>query len=296
MDARQNADLRRQRTDLVLRTAVDALAVLKHVVAHCFDLEGVKEVHETDGVDLGPLLGDLLQEILLNRGNLALTLQLALDEQRRGESLATLGTHEVHLVLRLRNVDDLLVGLAERTAHLNLKVDDLLDFLMGALEGRDEILVGNLCGGPLHHEELAADARVEKIDVALGLLVVRGVDDPLSVDAADAYAADRAHERDLADVKRRRGRVHSEEVCLARSVGLDEHGVDLHIVVVAVGEERTDRTVAHAGREDLLRAGTRLTLEESAGELARGVELLAVLALEREEIDPLARRIGVRHG
>ena len=280
----------------MLRTAVDALAVLEHVVAHGLDLEGVEEVHEADGVDFRPLLGNLLEEVFLDRGDLALTLELALDEKSGGESLASFGAHEVHLVLRLRNVDNLLVGLAERTAHFDLEIDDLLDFLMGALERGDEVFVGHFGGGTLHHEELAADARVEKIDVALGLLVVRGVDHPLAIDAADADAADRAHERDFADVECRRSRVHRQEVGLARAVGLDEHGVDLHIVVVAVGEERTDRTVAHAGREDLLRAGAGFALEESAGELACGVELLAVFALKREEIDPLARRIGVRHG
>ena len=94
---------------------------------------------------------------------------------------------------------------------------------------------------------------------------------------------------------KRRGRgVDGEEVGLARAVALDERGVDLDVVVVAVGEERTDRAVAHARGEDLLGGRTRFALEEAAGELARGVELLAILALQGEEIDPLARRIGIR--
>ena len=159
---------------------------------------------------------------------------------------------------------------------------------MGALEGGEEVLVAHLGGGAFHHEELAADAGVEEVDVALRLLLVRGVDHPLAVHAADADASDRAHERDLADVERGRRGVHG--------VALDEHRVDLHVVVVPVGEQRTYRAVAHAGREDLLRARTRLALEESAGELARRVELLAVLALEREEVDALAGRVGVGHG
>ena len=253
-------------------------------------------MHEADGVDLRPLLADLLEQVLLDGAHLALALQLALDEQRRGEGLAALGADEVHLVLRLRDVVDVLVGLAERAAHLDLEVDDLLDFLVRALECRHEVLVADLAGGALHHEELAAQAGVEEVDVALLLLLVRGVDDPLAVDAADADAADRAHERDLADVQRGRGGVDGEEVGLARAVALDQHAVHLHVVVVAVGEQRADRTVAHAGREYLLRGGTRLALEEAAGELARRVELLAVLALEREEVDALARRVRVGDG
>ena len=94
----------------MLCTTVDALAVLKHVVAHGLDLESVEEMHKTDCVDLRPLLGNLLEEVFLDRGDLALTLELALDEKCSGESLASFGTHEVHLVRGLRDVLDLLVS------------------------------------------------------------------------------------------------------------------------------------------------------------------------------------------
>ena len=293
VNAREHPHLSGQRTDLVLGSSVDAFAVDEHVVAHRLDFERVEEMHEADGVDLGPLLGNLPEEVFLDGGNLALTLELALDEERRGESFAAFGAHEVHLVLRLRDILDVLVGKAERAAHFDLEIDDLLHFLMGALQSGDEVLVGNLGGRAFHHEELAAETRVKEVDIALRLLLVRGVDDPLAVDAADAHAADRAHERDLGDVQRRRRGVDGEEVGLARAVALDERRVDLNVVVVSVGEERTDRAVAHARREDFLRRGTRFALEEAAGELARGIELLAVFALQREEIDSFARRVGV---
>ena len=296
VEARENPDLRGERTDLVLGAAVDALAVDEHVLADGLDLERVEEMHEADGVDLGPLFGNLLEEVFLDGADLALALELALDEQRRRKGLAAFGADEVHLLRRLRNVGDHLVGLAERTAHLDLKVDDLLDFLMRALQGRDEVLVADFGRTALHHEELAADAGVEEVDVALRLLLVGRVDDPLAVNAADADAPDRAHERNLADVERRRSRIHRQEVRLTRTVALDERAVHLDVVVVAVGEERTDRTVAHAGRQDLLGGRTRLALEEAARELARGVELLAIFALEREEVDAFARRVRVRHG
>ena len=106
--------------DLVLGASVDAEPLLEHVLADGLDLERVEEVHEADRVDLGPLLGDLLEEVLLDRGDLALALELALDEERGREGLAALLAHEVHLVRGLRNVVDVLVGLAERAAHLDL--------------------------------------------------------------------------------------------------------------------------------------------------------------------------------
>ena len=164
MHAGKHPDLRGERADLVLGAAVDAEALLEHVLPDGLDLERVEEVHEADGVDLGPLLGDLLEEVLLDRRDLALALELALDEQRGGEGLSALLAHEVHLVRGLRDVLDVLVGLAEGAAHLDLEVDDLLDFLMGALGRGEEVLVAHLGGGALHHEELAADAGVEEVE------------------------------------------------------------------------------------------------------------------------------------
>ena len=139
VESRKHADLRGERTDLVLGASVDAEPLLQDVLADGLDLKGVEEVDEADCVDLGPLLGNLLEEVFLDCGDLALALELALDEKRGSESLAALLAHEVHLVRGLRDVLDVLVGLAEGAAHLDLEVNDLLDFLVGALEGGDEI-------------------------------------------------------------------------------------------------------------------------------------------------------------
>ena len=95
-------------------------------------------------------------------------------------------------------------------------------------------------------------------------------------------------------MKRGRSGVHCEEVALARSVGLNQSRVDLDVVVISVGEERTDGAVAHASGENLLARRTCFTLEEAARELTRGVELLAILTLQREEIDSFARRVSIR--
>ncbi len=280
----------------MLGASINAKPLLEHVLAHGLDFESVEEMHEADCVHFRPLFAHLLKEVFLDGAHLALTLELALDEKSCGKSFATFGAHEVHLVGRLGDILDILVGLAEGAAHLDLEVDDLFDFLVCALEGGDEILVANLAGGAFHHEELAAQTRIEEVDIALGLLLVRGVDHPLAVDAPDAHAADGTHERNLGDVQGCRSGVHGEEVAFTRSVGLYQGGVHLHIVVVTIREQGADGAVAHAGGEDFLARRARFTLEESAGELARGIELLAIFALEREEVYPLARRIRVCDG
>jgi hypothetical protein len=74
------------------------------------------------------------------------------------------------------------------------------------------------------------------------------------------------------------------ETCL---VGGQHDSHDLHFPQVAGGEQRADGAVDQPRGEDLLGGGTTLALDEAAGELARGVGLLAVIDDEGEEIAPL---------
>src|SRR5262249_25305580 len=69
-----------------------------------------------------------------------------------------------------------------------------------------------------------------------------------------------------------------------------EHGDDhLHVVAVALGEERADGAVGQARGEDGVLGRAALALDEAAGDLADGVEALLDVDGEREEVDALAR-------
>ena len=63
----------------------------------------------------------------------------------------------------------------------------------------------------------------------------------------------------------------------------DRH--ELGLEVPALGEERADRPVDHAGGQRALLAGAALALEERAGDLARGVHALLDVDGQREEVD-----------
>ena len=68
----------------------------------------------------------------------------------------------------------------------------------------------------------------------------------------------------------------------------------------ALGEERADRPVDQPRRQDFLGRRPPLALDEAAGELAGGVDLLAVVDRQREEVEALAAGAGhdgdERHG
>ena len=103
-----------------------------------------------------------------------------------------------------------------------------------------------------------------------------------------------------ASMQRGRGAEDRENVGIVLAVGRDRSRLNLDLVAIPVGEERPDRPVDQPGGEDFLGGRASLALDEAAGELARGVGLLAIVDGEREEVEPFAARTGhardERHG
>ena len=84
-----------------------------------------------------------------------------------------------------------------------------------------------------------------------------------------------------------RGADHRQHVRIIGAVGGDRARLDLHLVAIRIGEQRPDRPVDQPRRQDLLGGRPALALDEAAGELARGIGLLAVIDGQGEEIEAL---------
>ena len=123
-------------------------------------------------------------------------------------------------------------------------------------------------------------------------LIVRRERDELAVDQAQPHRAERPLERQRRNAQCRGGAVHRQHVAVGLAIAGQHEALDLHFVVVAGREQRTDRAVDEPRGERFLGRGPAFALEEAAGELAgRGVSL-AIVAGEREIIEPGPRRAG----
>ena len=91
-------------------------------------------------------------------------------------------------------------------------------------------------------------------------------------------------ERNLRQVQGGAGADHAQDVGIVLAVGGQARSHDLDFVDVAGREERPDGAVDEAGGQDFLGGGPAFALDEAAGKLAGGVDLLAVIDDEREEI------------
>ncbi len=159
---------------------------------------------------------------------------------------------------------------------------------MGELERFEEKRLRHLVGAGFDHREAVLRADDDQVERGLlPVLLQRRVDDQLAVDEPDADATDRPEERKRRQHERRRRAVDAEDVVRDDHVGR-QHGADhLNLVAEALRPERPDRAVDHASGEDGALGRARLTLEETARDLPRGVRTLFDVDCQREEVGAL---------
>ncbi len=208
----------------------------------------------------------------------------------------------VQLVGVLREELEFLGLLRGLGLQLTLRLADHLDERLGRFDAAgDDFFIrlglalvvdempGILAGAGLDH----GDGDVAVLDHAAGdhdlehgalTLAPAREGDPLAVDQSQANAGNRSLERQAGD--------HGGSGCGVQGdhiigvVGVDgQHGFHhLNLVAQRVREQRAQRTVNDAARQNRLGRRTALTTEEGAGDLARGVHLLFDIDGQREEI------------
>ena len=164
---------------------------------------------------------------------------------------------------------------------------------VAGLERQNRLFFRHLLGAGLDHHDAVLAAGDDQVEAAFLALREGRVDDVLPVDQADADAGDRLLERHLRQRQRRGGAGDREHVAVVLDVGRDHERDDLRFEVPAGREERTNRPVDAAAGEDFLLGRLAFALEEAARNAARGVGIFAIVDGEREEVDSLARGVGM---
>ena len=294
--AREHPDLRMDVPDLPEAAAVDPMLLGKDLPADDFLLdfpEGARDERR------------LLQTLLLGerftgcRGDLLDSLPpLLLGQYFVGRP--QVGCRHILDLAQILLAELLLLEGHFRTAPFaGHRLLDLQDGRKGAVRkenGVKDLLLGNLGGLPLHHQDRIPAPGDEDVDVAPRQVGDLGVDDQLSVDPADPGACDRALEGDRGKREGRGGPDHGEHRSVVHLVGGEDRRDDLDLVVEPFREEGPDRSVDHPGGEDLELGQPPFPLEEAARDLPDGRRLFHVIHNERKEVDARARGFGYTCG
>ena len=172
------------------------------------------------------------------------------------------------------------------------KNKQLFDFLMREHDGIIHIVVGNLAGACLNHDDFlfgSGDREFKRADLAL--LIIR-IENGLAVHKTDERTADRSVPRDIRNRQRDGSADHRRN--FRRTVGVDGHDRQRQRDIVAqiLREERTNRTVDDTACQNSLFRRLAFTAEESARYFAYGIHFFIIIDGEGKEIDTVARLRG----
>ena len=179
--------------------------------------------------------------------------------------------------------------LADRIVQAALKLHELADLVVRHAQRLEHRLLGDLMRSGLHHDDGIPCSGDDQVERRLVQLREGRVEHQLSVEHADAHAGDRAAVRDAADLQRARRAGDRESCRVLLLVGAQHRCDDLHVIAKVLGEERPHGTVDHPARDGRGLARPPLASRERSRDAPRGVELLLVVACQREEVDAFSR-------
>ena len=177
------------------------------------------------------------------------------------------------------------LGLAGQLHEFFLSVDEGLDGLVGPVQAVDEILFLDELGFAFHHDHGVAGGG--EYDVHVGALEFfgGGVQHELTVHAAEARTGHGTGEGNAGNAGGGGSCGDAEHVGIVFAVGGNDGGEHLHLIAVALGEERTDGAVDEAGHEGFMIArAAYFAAEEVAGNAAGGVHAFGIFHGEGEEV------------
>ena len=173
---------------------------------------------------------------------------------------------------------------------------DLLDHRLLLLVAEDDRaqhdLLRQLVGFGFDHQHGRLGAGNHEVQLRRQQFGLGRVQHVLAVDVGHARRADRTVERQAGNGQRRRRADHRGDVRIHLRIHRHHRGDDLHFVVEAFREQRTDGPVDESRCQRLLFRRAPFALEEPARDLARGVGLFLVVDGQREEVLPGARGLG----
>ena len=298
MGPRQQPGFHGDRTHLIQRATVDPLAFLHDRAAQDRGFELLQRGAEVgilkllfaesvlDGILGGRNRGDALLLVGDRIGGAHLVFARSFDriEQRR--------------VIRWRKVERLFRrGFCKRDDQ----IDNRLDLIVREVHRAEHLGFGQLVGFGFHHHHGVFGARDDQVEPLLGIVaqslhvIDTGVQHVVAIDETDTATGDRTHEGRAGNRQGSRGGDHRDHIGIVDQI-VAEHGAHhQNFVLEARDEQRADRTVDQACGQRFLFGRPRFALEETTGDLARGVVFFLVVNGQGKEILTGLRCLGKGH-
>src|SRR5438477_2965269 len=284
MRARENADLARDRAQLLIAPTVDTFLLVQNADAERFLLHVIERLRDRELVGLGMFFQDRHLHFFAERIDCFCPRNFALGVERAFNPIAADSISNLEQILIHLEQRHLALRLANLCGELFLNPDHFARMLMGKVERLHEISFGNFPGRAFDHDNVVLSSDINQIEVALFALRMRRVRDELPVDATDADSTDRSGKRNVGNAKCCRRAVERENIGIVFAVRAQEKADDLGIVEITLWKERPERPIDHARGERFLFGRSAFALEIASREFPHRGGFFAVIDREREII------------
>ena len=271
--ARNQIHLRGKRTDLIDRTTVRTLAILENHLANRLLLILIERLAE----HRKPLLviRERLLKLLRDRTDILFALLLLIGKYRflhllRRNDL----TNFVEQFLRNRAAFIAVLRFSDFTADLIDKRNNRLIYIVTLVDRFDHLGLGNLICPRLDHDHLLRRGSNRELKIAFIPLLLRRIDDELSIDHTHLRHRTRSVERNIGNCSRKCRSDHGNDLRTTRRIYRHYHIIQRHIIAIVLRKQRTHRPVDHAGGQDGILGCLSLSLIKSSRDLADGIHLL----------------------
>ena len=149
-----------------------------------------------------------------------------------------------------------------------LSFDETLDAFLSKAEGGDEFSLWHFFGGTFDHDDVGLVTDINEVEITIVTLIVRWVDDELTIDTTNTHSADWACERNVGNAKSGGSTVDSKDVRIVLAISTEQESDDLCLVEVAFREQRAQWAVRHTAGQDFLLCRTAFAFEVATRELA----------------------------
>ena len=204
--------------------------------------------------------------------------------QRLFESIAGNLTGDIHHLLIHGEQLNVALWFTHSRGQIFLGLNHLTRIPMRELECLCKFSFRHFLCRALDHDHIVFSAYVNKVEIALGALVMRRVGNELAVNATNAHRANRACKRNVRNRQRSGCAIDRENVGIVLPVGAEQDRYDLRIVKVSLRKEWPQRPIDHSRSKRFLLARTAFTFEIAAREFSDGSRFLAVINCQREVI------------
>ena len=154
--------------------------------------------------------------------------------------------------------------------------DDLLVYLMCFINSLDHLILRNLVGTGLDHDNLISCGSYRQLKVRNILLSQCRVHNILSIDQADLCRCTWAIKWNIRNTGSKGRTKHSRDLRVALRIYRHNHVYQCYVVSVILREQRTHRSVDNTGGKDCVLACLSLSLIETARDLSYGVHFLFI--------------------